>query len=130
MAVTFNEETRRLVDGRNFATIATIDPDGSPHASIVWVMSDGDSVLFSTTRDRRKGRNLARDPRVSLSIFDRDDPYRYVEIRGTVELTVDEGKALPPELGLKYGRTSPPEAEDVVRLIVRVIPEKISGTVA
>lgn len=127
MAATLDESTRSLLDGKNFATIATLDPDGSPHTSVTWVGRDGDTVVFSTKASRRKARNLARDPRISLSIFDLANPYQSADIRGTAELVVDEGRALPVQLSRKYlGEDPPPEPEDVVRLIVRVTPEKVT----
>jgi PPOX class probable F420-dependent enzyme len=128
MTISFNAATRELLDGTNFATIATLNPDGSPHTSVIWVKREGDSVLFTTTTARQKGRNLAADPRVSLSIFDAAAPYSYVEIRGTAELIVDEARALSKELSHKYlGEDPPAEPDNVVRLIVRVVPEKITG---
>jgi len=127
VAVTFNEATRRLLDGRNFATVATLNPDGSPHSSVVWVTRSGDMVLFSTRASRQKARNLARDPRVSVSIFETENPYNSAEIRGTAELIEDEGKTLPKELSHKYLGEDPPPEPDVIRLIVRVIPEKVTN---
>jgi PPOX class probable F420-dependent enzyme len=131
MAVTLSAATRRLVDGKNLATVATLNPDGGPQTSVVWVLRDGDTVLFSTTKHRQKGRNLARDPRVSLTIFDPEDQYSYVEIRGTAELTDDPERALPKALGQKYmgedGTEEPPEVE---RVIVRVVPRKVTGSAA
>lgn len=128
MAVRFNEATRRLLDGKNFATIATVNADGSPQSSVVWVKRDGDTVLFSTTKGRAKGRNLARDPRISVSIFETADPYNYVEIRGTAELIDDRGGELARELSHKYeGVDPPPEPDEIVRVIVRVVPEKVTG---
>jgi PPOX class probable F420-dependent enzyme len=127
MAATFDEGTRNLLDGRNFATIATVNPDGSPHTSVVWVMREGDTVLFSTTASRRKARNLARDPRISLSIFDTANPYQSADISGAVELTVDESRTLPKALSHKYlGEDPPPEPDAIVRLIVRVTPDKVT----
>jgi PPOX class probable F420-dependent enzyme len=126
MTIRFNDVTRKLLDGTNFATIATLNADGSPHTSVIWVKREGDTVLFTTTTARQKGRNLARDPRVSLSIFDAAAPYGYVEIRGTVELIVDEARQLSKELTHKYLSQDPPaEPDDVVRLIVRVVPDKV-----
>ncbi|TDV53760.1 PPOX class F420-dependent oxidoreductase [Actinophytocola oryzae] len=120
------ESTRQLVDGRNFAVVATINPDGSPQTSVVWVGLDGDTVVFSSLTSRRKTRNLARDPRISLTILDSEDPYHTVEIRGTAELTDDPDKELPRTLSLKYtGEEPPPEPADMPRSIVRVIPEKV-----
>jgi len=128
VAVTFNEATRRLLDGRNFATVATLNPDGAPHASVVWVTREGDTVLFSITTGRQKACNLARDPRVSVAVFETENPYNSVEIRGTAELVEDKGKTLPKQLSRKYlGSDPPPESDDVVRLIVRVIPEKVTN---
>jgi PPOX class probable F420-dependent enzyme len=127
MAVTFDEPTRGLLDGKNFAVVATVNADGSPHTSVVWFKRDGDALLLSTTASRLKARNIARDPRVSLSIFETTNPYSSVDIRGTAELTVDESKALPKTLSQRYlGEDPPPEPDDVVRLIVRVLPEKLT----
>lgn len=127
MAASLDDTARRLLDGKNFATVATLLPDGSPQTSVVWVMRDGDQVLFSTVAARRKARNLERDPRVSVSIFDTANPYLSIEIRGTAELTVDEAKALPVELSHKYlGEDPPNESDDEVRLVVRITPDKVN----
>ncbi|MBC2877549.1 MULTISPECIES: PPOX class F420-dependent oxidoreductase [Streptomyces] len=128
MSVAFDEETRKLLDGRNFATIATLGRDGAPQTSVVWIARDGDAVLFSTTAGRQKARNLARDPRISLTVFDTANPYRSVDIRGTVELIEDREKSLSRELSQKYlGENPPPESDEVLRLIVRVTPRKVTG---
>ncbi|MCC5577961.1 PPOX class F420-dependent oxidoreductase [Microtetraspora sp. AC03309] len=122
----FDETVRKILDGKNFATIATVMPDGAPQSSVVWVKRDGDTVLFSTTTGRKKARNLTKDPRISISIFDGENPYESVEIRGTAELIMDEAHELPRELSHKYLGEDPPPAEpDEVRLIVRVSPQKI-----
>lgn len=121
-----DEPTRKLLDGRNFATIATLNADGGPQTSVIWVKRDGDAVLFSTRADRQKARNLKRDPRVSLSIFDAENPYHYAEIRGTAELADDPGKTLPTELSHKYVDAEPPhEPAELLRVIVRITPDKI-----
>jgi PPOX class probable F420-dependent enzyme len=131
VAITLNEATRRLLDGKNLATAATLNPDGSPQSTVIWVTRDGDALLFSTTRQRRKGRNLARDPRISVLVVDADDPYNYVEIRGRAELTDDPDDALGNELTHKYmDQDAPPEPESVRRIIVRVVPEKVAGPAA
>ncbi|MBO4255978.1 PPOX class F420-dependent oxidoreductase [Streptomyces griseorubiginosus] len=126
--VRFTAPVRALLDGRNFAGVATLGPDGSPQNSVVWIKREGDTVLFSSTDGRQKVRNLRRDPRVSLSVFDLADPYTSVEIRGTAEILPDEGKRLPYELSHKYLGIDPPaEKDDEVRVIVRVVPRKIIG---
>lgn len=123
---TFDETVRTLLDGKNFATVATVRPDGAPQGSVVWMKRDGDTLLFSTTAGRQKARNLTEDPRVSVSVFDLNNPYRSVEIRGTAELVIDERKELPYELSHKYLGQDPPLAEpNEIRLIVRVTPQKV-----
>ena len=128
MTVVLDDVTRELLDGKNFATVATVNPDGGPQASVVWILRDGDTVLFSALSTRRKVLNLTRDPRVSLTVFDTENPYQSVEIRGTVELTGDPGKSLPRVLSQKYlGEDPPPEPDELTRIIVRVIPQKVNA---
>jgi PPOX class probable F420-dependent enzyme len=124
--VAFNDTTRELVDGKNFATVATLNPDDAPQTSVVWIKRDEDRVLSSTTTTRRKARNLAQDPRVSLSVLDLANPYHSVEIRGTAELIEDPDRTLPKKLSCKYlGEDPPDEPANVAGLIVRFTPLKI-----
>ncbi len=126
MKMIFDATVRKILDGKNFATVATLRPDGGPQTSVVWTKRDGDTVLFSTTAGRQKARNLARDPRISISVFDLDNPYMSVEIRGTAELIGDPEKRLPVELSHKYLGVDPPQEQpDETRLIVRVVPDRI-----
>jgi PPOX class probable F420-dependent enzyme len=131
MGVTFNEATKALIDGKNFPVLATINADGSVQTSVVWAKRDGDTLIFATVQGRLKERNIRRDPRVSLSVFDLENPLDYAEIRGRAEITVEGGRELINELSHKYDgkdfRTEPPE---VVRVVVRVHPEKITGYAA
>jgi PPOX class probable F420-dependent enzyme len=119
------ERARELIDGKNFATVATILPDGAPQASVVWVKRDGDDVLYSTVKRRRKYQNLVADPRTSLVIYEAADPYEYLEIRGTVTITDDPGKVLIEELALKYTGESFQDAPGNQRVIVRVSPSHV-----
>ncbi|MFE9683740.1 PPOX class F420-dependent oxidoreductase [Streptomyces sp. NPDC006285] len=128
MTTSFDDSVRTLLDGKNFASVATLGPGGAPQNSVVWIKREGDTVLFSSTDGRQKVRNLRRDPRVSLSVFDLADPYTSVEIRGTAEIVPDEGKRLPYELSHKYLGVDPPaEKDDEVRVIIRVLPERVIG---
>ncbi|MFF3486128.1 PPOX class F420-dependent oxidoreductase [Streptomyces sp. NPDC002701] len=128
MTTSFDDSVRTLLDGKNFASVATLGPGGAPQNSVVWIKREGDTVLFSSTEGRQKVRNLRRDPRVSLSVFDLADPYTSVEIRGTGEIVPDEGKRLPYELSHKYLGVDPPaEKDDEVRVIIRVLPERVIG---
>jgi PPOX class probable F420-dependent enzyme len=131
MAFTLNEEIRRLLDGRHFAVMATINPDGGPQGSAMWVGRDGDDVLFSTVAGRRKHRNLLRDPRVSITVLDSDDPYNYVELRGTVTFTEDVGRRFDIGLSWAYDGKDPDEdPPDAVRLVGRVLVAKATGYAA
>ncbi|AZQ34013.1 PPOX class F420-dependent oxidoreductase [Streptomyces cyaneochromogenes] len=122
----FDDSLRSLLDGKNFAGVATLGPDGAPQNSVVWFKREGDTVLFSSVDTRQKVRNLRRDPRVSLSVYDLANPYTSVEIRGTAEIVPDEAKRLPFELSRKYLGIDPPaEKDDETRVIVRVVPRKI-----
>jgi len=82
------EEAVPLLEGRHLAHVGTINADGSPQVAPVWVDHDGDTVLFNTAKGRVKEKNLARDPRCSISIVDSDNPYQPLTIKGrAVELT-------------------------------------------
>ena len=130
MSLTLNEKTRQLLDGPNFATLATINPDGSPQTSAMWVGRDENDLLFSTIVGRRKDRNMRRDPRVSVTVIDQEDPYNYVEIRGTATYE-DGGVELDNALSWKYdGKDADPDEPGVVRIVVRVTPHKATGYAA
>lgn len=113
---------RELLDRQTYAIIATVNPDGSPQSSVIWATYDGDDILFSTIRGRRKTRNMERDPRVSFCMFDPANPYRYVEIRGRVSITEEGGDELIDRLCQAYqGRPwahNPNEVRVVCRLPV------------
>ncbi|MEU0096345.1 PPOX class F420-dependent oxidoreductase [Kribbella sp. NPDC006257] len=121
---------RDLVDGPNTGVLATINPDGAPQTSVVWVGRDGDDVLISTTAGLRKETNLRRDPRASLLIVDKDDPARYVEIRGTATVSEDVGRALAVQLNEKYvgpgaGQEYLALPPEIVRAVIRITPDKV-----
>ncbi|MEU7003499.1 PPOX class F420-dependent oxidoreductase [Nonomuraea sp. NPDC046570] len=120
------EGVRKLFDDPNYATVTSLNTDGSPQSTVVWVRTDGDDVLFSTVKGRRKSRNFERDPRTSILVIDPDNPYRYAEVRGTVVLEDDPSGALIQELAHKY--TGQPWADQpgTERLIVRIRPEKVT----
>ena len=88
------EDVRELFEGANFGHLATTLPDGSPHTVAVWVGVEGDHVVFFTQTGSRKAKNLARDPRVAISIVDGANPYRGADVRGRVARTVEGQDAL------------------------------------
>jgi PPOX class probable F420-dependent enzyme len=125
MDITLNDLAREVLDGPHIATIATSNADGRPQSSLIFVKRDDDTVVFSTIKGRLKSRNMARDPRVSLLVIDKEKG-RYVEIRGTVKIAEDPEKRLLYEMyDLYMGGTAPPPEPDAERLIVRITPEKI-----
>ena len=107
MAISFSEATLRLLDGRNYAVLATVNADGSPQTSAMWVGRDGDELLFSTVQGRVKHKNLLRDPRVSVTVLDAADPENYVELRGRVTMTPDIGRKVDRQLSWKYDGKDP-----------------------
>lgn len=119
------EPAKALFDGPNHVTVATIDPGGQPQTSLVWAKRDGDDVLFSTIKGRRKYTNLARDPRLSALVYDPADPYTYAEVRGTATITGDPDAELINELALKYTGEPFGERPGEQRVIVRISPDKV-----
>ena len=131
MSMTLNDATLRLLDGKNYAVLATVNPDGSPQTSVIWVGRDGADVLFSTVEGRVKHRNMVRDPRVSISVIDWVDPENYIELRGRVSMTPDVGRRLDTQLSWKYDGKDPGEDRPgAVRVVVRLVVEKITGHAA
>jgi PPOX class probable F420-dependent enzyme len=84
MSTPLSQELRQLIDGPNFAHLATLMADGSPHSVPVWVGREGDRILVCTGEGSLKARNTRRDPRVALSIVDFRDPYREAQLRARV----------------------------------------------
>ena len=124
--MTLPDEAKALLDAKTYVVLATVNRDGSPQSSVIWIKRDGDQPVFSSIRGRRKTRNLERDPRVSITAFDPADPYRYVEIRGTVTMTDEGGRELIDELSMKYNaRSYPVEPEGTVRVVFRVTPTHV-----
>jgi PPOX class probable F420-dependent enzyme len=111
-----------------FASLATLNPDGSPQVTPVWVDFDGTHIIVNTARGRVKDRNLQREPRVALSIPDPDNPYRYVAIQGRVsEMTESGADAHIDRMAKKYLNkdTYPFRAPGEARVLVRITPEKV-----
>ena len=131
MGSSLSDATLRLLDGKNYAVLATVNPDGSPQTSVVWVGRDGDDLLFSTVEGRVKHRNMLREPRVSVTVIDSADPENYVELRGRVSITPDIGRRLDTRLSWKYDRKDPDEdPPGAVRVVVRMVVDKVTGYAA
>lgn len=120
---------RRLLDGPNMAHLATVLPDGSPHSVPVWIGMVGDQVAFLTGPRSRKARNLARDPRVSVSLTDHAQPFTMAHIRGTVtgRIEGDAAGEIIDRLAVKY--TGVPYQDHSDRVVFLIEPEHVQGTV-
>ncbi|WP_419997035.1 PPOX class F420-dependent oxidoreductase [Streptomyces boninensis] len=121
-----------LDDSKAFATVATLQPDGRPHLTVVWIIREGDDLLFSTTSTRQQGRNATRDARVTVLIQPDDNPYAYAEVRGTAKVTPDQDHVIVNRISQKYtGKDyadfNPASSNDGPRVIVRVTPDKVTG---
>jgi PPOX class probable F420-dependent enzyme len=92
---------RDLLDGQ-FATLATVGPDGRPQLSEVWFLADGDTVAISLNSSRQKTKNLSINPAITVFLLDLANPYRYLEIRGDAEVTPDQDYAFADQVGAKY----------------------------
>ncbi|KIF05532.1 pyridoxamine 5'-phosphate oxidase [Streptomyces sp. RSD-27] len=135
MTIVLNDTVRQLLDSPHPAVLSTLNPDGSPQSSVVWVTRDGDDLLVSTERGRRKERNLARDARVGLTVFDLANPYLYAEIRGTATLSEDAGRAVAVRIAEEYlgpgaGKEYADASDGAVRVVVRITPSKVLGNAA
>ncbi len=126
-------ERRDFLLGRaRTASLATVRADGRPHVAPIWFDLDGETLVFTTGEGTVKGRNMARDPRVSLCIDEEDPPFHFVLIEGTAELTPGDpdllywstrlgGRYMGAERAEEYGRRNAVEGE----LLVRVAPKKV-----
>lgn len=123
------EKVRTLADAPTYVTLATLQSDGSPRLTVLWIERDGDDLLLSTVRGRAKERDIDRDPRVGLLFLDQKDPYSYVEIRGTASLTDEGGRELIDRLAVKYtGEPYKWDGPDAIRVVIRVTPTRVLTT--
>ena len=121
-----------LRDSARTAVLATVRADGRPHAAPVWFDLDGDTFILTTGQDTVKGRNMRRDPRVTLCVEDENPPFHFIIIEGTAELTAEDpnllhwatrigGRYMGAERADEYGQRNAVPSE----LLVRITPQKI-----
>jgi PPOX class probable F420-dependent enzyme len=127
VATLTRKQTELLVD-KNIGSLATVNADGSPHVTPVWVDWDGENVLVNTLRDRVKARNMERDPRVELHVVNLQNPYQYVRIKGRAELSEDGAEEHIDRLSQKYVGEDiyPWRAPGDRRVIAKIRPERVS----
>ena len=130
--MTQREYERFLLDRARTATLATVRADGRPHAAPIWFDLDGDKFVFTTGETTVKGRNMRRDPRISLCIDEEEPPFHFVVIEGIAELTAEDpdilhwatrigGRYMGPDRAEEYGQRNAVTGE----VLVRVTPHKI-----
>lgn len=103
MPATISGRARELLEQPNFGHIVTMRSDGTPHAAIVWVDLDGEQILVNSAEGRAWPTNLERDPRVLLTVADRENQYQYTQIEGrAVDHTTDGALEHADKLAMKY----------------------------
>ena len=122
MGITLSADVTRLIDGRNFAHLATLMNDGSPHSVPVWIGREGQRVFITTDEKSVKARNTQRDPRVAISIVDLSDPYSETQLRGrVVERRTDSEFKYIDAVSKKYvGQPWPYREETPVALFIEI----------
>jgi len=129
MADVLSEKARALISRPVLASLATLNPDGSPQITPLWVDLDGDDVVFNTAQGRKKARNLERDSRVAVTVIDPDDQYNVVAFQGTVsDVTTEGADAHIDAMAKKYlgVDTYPMRREGEVRVRVTVRTDRIA----
>ncbi len=123
--MTIDPDLHALATAKNFAALTTLMPGGQPQTQLMWVHADDDHVLINTEIGRQKFRNVAADPRVTVTVFSADNPYQYVEARGRVVNTIDgdAARANIDELSQKYtggpyGNPIGPEGRVILEIAV------------
>ena len=126
--MSIDADLKMLATGKNFAALTTLLPDGQPQTQLMWVSADDEHVLINTEPQRQKFRNVERDPRVTVTVFDANNAYRYVEARGRVVGTVDGQNARDDidalsqkYMGAPYGNPIGPNG----RVILKIAVDKI-----
>ncbi len=130
-AIAIPDKYKDLLTGKKaFASLATLMPDGTPQVTPVWFDYDGKNLLFNSARGRQKDKNVRRDPRVTLTIADPENPYRYVEVRGRVtDITQEGADDHINKMAKKYldKDVYPFRQPGEVRVLYTVRPEKVHG---
>ena len=123
-------EVRDLLSAPTYWMLATMNPDGRPQVNPMWIDLEGDNIVLNTAIGRLKEKNMRRDPRVTLSVTDPDNPFAYVEIRGNVVEYIegDEAEAGIDSLAQKYlGKDVYPwRSEGERRLKLRIEPTYVN----
>ena len=129
MAVELSEDTRILLEQPNLASFVTLMKDGTPHVTPTWVDHDGTHVLINTVVGHQKALNVERNRHVAVMVMDRNSGGRYIQVRGRVVEIIGGQEAFDSieKLSQKYRGASYPRREGEERLLLKILPEHITG---
>ena len=121
-----DEKIRALATGKNIAAVSTLMPDGTPQTTPLWVDADDEHLLLNTEVHRQKVKNIGRDPRITVTIIDAENPYLYGEVRGEVVETITgpEARAHIDALSRKYTGADYANPIQSERVILKVTPHR------
>ena len=126
----FDSATRKLFEDKNIAFVATLMKDGSPQITPVWIDIEGDSILVNTAMGRVKQKNIEKDPRIAISVVDRNNPYHMVSVRGEVteQITGQVAEDHIDKMAKKYLDKDkyPLRTEGEQRILLKVTPKKVA----
>ena len=133
MSAAIPDSHKDLVEGPNYTTLVTVMPDGQPQASIVWCSLDDGNVIVNTARGRQKEKNMTARPMATILVTDPENPYRYLEVRGSVEITeegaMDHINAMAKAyrgVDSYYGGVAPAEMEGTeTRVLCTITPTRV-----
>ena len=121
-----DDAVRTLAQGKNFAALTTLMPDGQPQTHVMWVDCDDEHILINTEVHRRKFKNVEADPRVTVAIWNAENPYSFAEVRGRVVDTVLGPEALASINALAHKYTGADYAPEIQseRVILKIAPDR------
>lgn len=123
------DEYHDLFETETFAHVVTMNLEGTPHSTPVWIDydADGDRLLVNTERHRRKAQNVSEDPTVAVSMTDPQDPYRFLSVTGEVEAVTTEGaREHIDELARRYtDEDEYPQPIESERIVLRIRPDEV-----
>jgi PPOX class probable F420-dependent enzyme len=120
---------KSLFENKNFAFVATSMKDGSPHVTPTWIDIEDSVILINTAIGRVKQKNVARDPRVSVSVADNNNPYHMVTVNGEIveQITGEEAEKHIDKLAKKYLNKDkyPGRSPGEKRILLKIKPKKV-----
>ena len=129
MPITLPQSVKKLLQDKAYGHVVTFNGEGNPQLTMVWMDVDGDEVLFNTAEGRKKPQNLRRDPRILVSVQDRNDPQAHAVFHGTARVTEAGADAHIDKLAKRFLNvdTYPYRQPGEKRLIVRISVDRIGG---